>query len=97
MSKSNANKDRLNGLKQAIAKFPRGKWYSPNPKAQQAEWFVSVALGQAAGMPKVGETVWVSKSRGAYQVVEVTATGGKHTNTEGLECQLYSATVKAEF
>ena len=80
-------------LKGAIALFPKGKWYSPDTTVKKSTWFVSVAHGQAAGMPKVGDTVWVSKSRDAYQVVELTAEQGEHTDKEGLRRTLFSAKV----
>jgi hypothetical protein len=93
---STKKQDTLNQLKQAIAKFPRGKWYSPDTTAKKENWFVSVAKGQAVGMPKVGDLVWVSKSRGAYQVVEVTKVEGEHTDNLGLSRVFYSSKVIAD-
>jgi hypothetical protein len=80
-------------LKGAIALFPRGKWYSPDTSVKKSTWFVSVAHGQATGMPKVGDIVWVSKSRDAYQVVELTTEQGEHTDKEGLRRSLFTAKV----
>jgi hypothetical protein len=44
-------------------------------------------------MPKVGDIVWVSKSRDAYQVVELTTEQGEHTDKEGLRRSLFTAKV----
>jgi hypothetical protein len=88
--------DSLNQLRQAIAKFPRGKWYSPDTTAKKENWFVSVAQGQAVGMPTIGDRVWVSKSRGAYQLVELTEQKGEHVDTEGLARVFFAGKVVAD-
>jgi hypothetical protein len=90
------SKDNMNALRQAIAKFPRGKWHSPDTTTKKENWYVSVAQGQAVGMPAVGDLVWVSKSRGAYQVVELTEAKGDHVDNVGIARVLYSAKVVAE-
>jgi hypothetical protein len=90
------SKDNMNALRQAIAKFPRGKWYSPDTDVKKTNWFISVAQGQAVGMPAVGDLVWVSKSRGAYQVVELTEVKGDHVDNVGIARVLYSAKIVAE-
>ena len=87
------SKDNMNQLRQAIAKFPRGKWFSPDTSVKKETWYVSVAKGQAVGMPEVGGLVWVAKSRGAYQLVEVTEVKGEHTDKDGLARVTYSARV----
>jgi hypothetical protein len=71
-----AKQKRLEGLKSAIGDIPRGKWYSPDTGVKKETWLVSVAHGQAVGMPIEGDFVWVAKSRGAYQLVEVTEAEG---------------------
>jgi hypothetical protein len=90
------SKDNMNGLRQAIAKFPRGKWHSPDTTTKKENWYVSVAQGQAVGMPTIGDLVWVSKSRGAYQVVELTEQKGEHVDNVGIARVLYSGKVVAE-
>lgn len=91
-----ANQNRLNGLKQAIGNMPRGKWYSPDTSVKKETWFISVAFGQAVGMPEVGDYVWVAKSRGAFQVVEVTKQEGEHVDKEGLKRVLFTGKVLTE-
>ena len=85
--------DTTENLKRAIALLPKGKWYSPETTVKKTIWFVSVAHGQAAGMPKVGDKVWVAKSRDAYQLVEVATEQGEHTDKEGLRRALFTAKV----
>jgi hypothetical protein len=93
---STKKQDTLNQLKQAIAKFPRGKWYSPDTTAKKENWFVSVAKGQAVGMPELGDLVWVTKSQKAFQVVELTKVEGEHTDKEGLSRVFYSGKIIAD-
>lgn len=88
-----AKQQRLDGLKSAIGNIPRGKWYSPDTGVKKETWFVSVAHGQAVGMPIEGDFVWVSKSRGAYQLVEVTEQKGEHVDKEGLKRSLWQCKV----
>jgi hypothetical protein len=85
--------DTTENLKGAIALLPKGKWYSPDTTVKKSTWFVSVAHGQAVGMPKVGDKVWVAKSRDAYQLVELTTEQGEHTDKEGLRRALFTAKV----
>jgi len=90
------SKDNLNQLKQAVAKFPRGKWYSPDTTTKKENWFVSVAKGQAVGMPEVGDLVWVTKGRGGHQLFEVSKVEGEHTDKEGLARVTYTGKVIEE-
>ena len=71
-----AKEQRLQALRKAIGDIPRGKWYSPDTTVKKETWLISVAQGQAVGMPIEGDYVWVAKSRGAYQLVEVTSITG---------------------
>ena len=91
-----AKQKRLEGLKSAIGNIPRGKWYSPDTGVKKETWLVSVADGQAVGRPIEGDYVWVSKSRGAYQLVEVTKQTGEHVDKEGLKPSLWQAKVAAD-
>jgi len=88
-----AKEQRLEGLKKAIGNIPRGKWYSPDTTTKKETWFVSVAQGQAVGMPIEGDYVWVAKSRGAFQLVEVTTQAGEHVDKEGLKRALWNCKV----
>jgi len=88
-----AKEQRLESLKKAIGMIPRGKWYSPDTTTKKETWYVSVALGQAAGAPIEGDYVFVAKSRGAYQLVEVTTQAGEHVDKEGLKRTLWNCKV----
>lgn len=83
-------------LREAVGLFPRGKWHSANPKDKETPWYVSVADGQAAGKVDVGTYVWVSKSRSAFQLVEVLKAEGTHTDKEGLKRSLFSVRIVSE-
>lgn len=88
--------ENLNGLRQAVAMFPKGKWYSTNPKDKETPWYVSVADGQVTGEVTVGAYIWVTKSRSAFQVVEVLRHEGSHTDKEGLKRSLFSVRILSE-
>lgn len=90
------NTQRMEALRNAVALFPRGKWHSANPKDKDTPWFVSVADGQATGTVEVGSMVWVTKSRSAFQVVEVLKAEGTHTDKEGLKRSLFSVRILSE-
>jgi len=83
-------------LREAVGLFPKGKWHSANPKDKETPWFVSVADGQATGKVDVGSLVWVSKSRSAFQLVEVLKAEGNHTDKEGLKRSLFSVRIVSE-
>jgi hypothetical protein len=68
----------------------------PDTGVKKETWLVSVADGQAVGRPIEGDYVWVSKSRGAYQLVEVTKQTGEHVDKEGLKRSLWQAKVVAD-
>lgn len=91
-----AKEQRLAALRKAIGDIPRGKWYSPDTTVKKETWFVSVAQGQAVGMPIEGDYVWIAKSRGAYQLVEVTSITGEHVDKEGLKRTLFTGKVVAD-
>lgn len=88
-----AMRDKMNQLRQAIAKYPRGQWYSPDTTPKKTNWFLSVVKGQAVGMPTVGDLVWVTKSQGAFQVVEVLKEEGEYTDKQGLARVTYHCRV----
>lgn len=96
LSMATAKEQRLESLKKAIGNIPRGKWYSPDTTAKKDTWYVSVAYGQAVGMPIEGDYVWVAKSRGAFQLVEVTTQEGEHVDKEGLKRVLFNCKVVNE-
>jgi len=83
-------------LKEALSLFPKGKWHSANPKDKDVPWHVTVADGQAVGKVTVGDLVWVSKSRGAFQLVEILKEEGTHTDKEGLKRTLFTGKVLTE-
>ena len=90
------NAQKRKALREAVALYAKGKWYSADPKSKESPWLVSIADGQATGEVNVGDEVWVTASRSKFQLVELLKAEGAHTDKEGLRRSLYVARVIAE-
>jgi hypothetical protein len=82
----------LEGAKQQLL---RGTWTSPDTTAKKETWYIQCHETQVAGKPEAGRVVYVTKSRGAFQLVELLENMGAKTDNNGLAVSLWTAKVLA--
>ena len=83
-------------LREALALFAKGRYYSADPKDKNQPWLISIADGQTTGKVSIGDEVWVTVSRSKFQLVEILKEEGSHTDKEGLKRSLFLGKVIAE-
>ena len=83
----------LQEMEAAKQKMLRGTWTSPDTSAKKSTWYIQVHEGQAAGKAEAGRLVFITKSRGAFQFVELTDKVGTGTDKLGLPTSLWNARV----
>jgi len=83
----------LYNFQQATLKMLRGTWTSPDTTPKKTNWFIQCHNGQVAGEPSEGRIVYVTKSRGAFQLVQLLEKKGDKTDKNGLSVSLWTATV----
>ena len=71
----------------------RGVWTSPDTTPKKTNWFIQCHNNQVAGQPAEGRIVYVTKSRGAFQLVQLLEKQGDKTDKMGLPVSLWTATV----
>ena len=71
----------------------RGVWTSPDTTPKKTNWFIQCHNNQVAGQPAEGRIVYVTKSRGAFQLVQLLEKKGDKTDKNGLSVSLWTATV----
>jgi hypothetical protein len=82
----------LEGVKQQLL---RGTWTSPDTTVKKETWYIQCHESQVAGKPEAGRVVYVTKSRGAFQLVELVENKGSKTDKNGLAVSLWTAKVLA--
>jgi hypothetical protein len=85
----------LQDLEAAKKQMLRGTWTSPDTTPKKTNWFIQCHNSQVAGQPEAGRIVFVTKSRGAFQVVELVEKQADSTDKNGLAVSLWSAKVLA--
>jgi hypothetical protein len=71
----------------------RGVWTSPDTTPKKTNWFIQCHNNQVAGQPAEGRIVYVTKSRGAFQIVQLLEKKADKTDKNGLPVSLWTATV----
>jgi hypothetical protein len=79
----------LQDIEAAKQKMLRGTWTSPDTTVKKTNWYIQVHEGQTAGKAEAGRIVFVAKSRGSFQFVELTEQKGKSTDKLGLPVSLW--------
>jgi hypothetical protein len=83
----------LQDIEAAKQKMLRGTWTSPDTTVKKTNWFIQVHDGQKAGKAEAGRVVFVTKSRGSFQFVELTEQKSKSTDKLGLPVSLWAGKV----
>lgn len=88
-----ADTNRLMRFQQASRDMLRGVWTSPDTTPKKTNWFIQCHNNQVAGQPAEGRIVYVTKSRGAFQLVQLLEKKADGTDKMGLPVSLWTATV----
>lgn len=83
----------LQDLEDAKKQLLRGSWTSPDTTPKKTNWFIQCHDSQVAGKPEAGRIVFVTKSRGAFQLAQLVEKHSEKTDKLGLAVSLWTATV----
>jgi hypothetical protein len=80
-------------MEEAKKQMLRGTWTSPDTTPKKTNWFIQCHNSQVAGQPEAGRIVFVTKSRGAFQLVELVEKQGDGADKNGLPVSMWTAKV----